>query len=248
MSGHESNITGNWLPTGWTEESLNRTPSALWLDGTAMDDLAVLIPIVNHAFPASSFRGEKHASVERIMMNIRREEWQRQHPMKSFAFCYYYALGVRPVDIKTAIYAQALEVLCFTYFPKFETNDFAEKMKLVFRRVYGEDISHDAAQLLRIMRNNGAHLADVTNTRRLEIFEPEKLNEVVAFARKHYGGNVERMFISFSGAFNDLMEDIILRVLDDGIEDAYKYNLVAYMMFREGSDMFEKEAGARADK
>ncbi len=230
MIRRKNDIATDWLPIGWTIDQLQRTDSVLWNDGTALHDLSVMIPMANHGFP-SPVEGAKEASVERMLKNIHRKEWQDKHPLRSFALCYHYALQVRPSDIKSVIYAQAVEILCYIYYPNFETQDFAEKIKRVFKYIYNEEMSHRAAQMLRIMRNNTAHLADVTNTGRLHEIAMQEVNQ---FSSDHYKGDVSRMFFSFSAAFNDLVEDMILRILDGEIEDVLKYNITAYMMLRKG--------------
>ena len=168
----------------------------------------------------------KRNCVTKIIAKIQEQEWQYMYPNRVFIFSIYHALDIRIWDIKTMLSCQSLDLiyhfLCI-HTKLTENTKFNLKFQTVFSFYHSDiEISEEAIELMRIIRNNIAHtwLIEWVDSK----LKDSERNSIEIFVKEFHFHSVHHALHSFAAEFDYLMEDIILRILGLWWEDLW-FNL-----------------------
>lgn len=153
--------------------------------------------------------------VLKILNRIHQPDWKIMYPNSVFIFSIYHSLSIWIWDIKTMLSCQSLDLI-YHFLSRHtwakESSSFHIKFKKVFHFYYPEEeISEEAIELIRIIRNNIAHtwLIEWVETK-LKDSEKESIKD---FTRKFNFNSPHHALHSFAAEFDYLMEDIFVRIL-----------------------------------
>lgn len=157
----------------------------------------------------------KRNCVVKILTRIQQWDWQTIYPNRVFVFSIYHSLNIQIWDIKTMLSCQFLDLInhfLSIHSGSQESCDFKLKFKKVFSFYHSEvEISEEAIELMRIIRNNIAHtwLIEWIESK---LKDSEK-NSIKKFAEQFNFPSYYHALHSFAAEFDYLMEDILLRIL-----------------------------------
>jgi hypothetical protein len=131
--------------------------SIIWSDADDIRDKQVLSAILKkYSVGDDAYKNE---CVEVMYKYISKSKWQSTFKTRHFVFSIFYGLNINIVDIRASLYLQAIDAM-YAYLAqdkdKYEEN-FENKIKYLFERVYGHKMQSKSAIIARITRNNIMH-------------------------------------------------------------------------------------------
>lgn len=201
--------------------TIKNQPSVLWANGTLQADWKLLQAIANYFVPGHSQK-HKEAMAEKMFKTIQTQKWQEQFTSKNFIFCVYYSSQLypaAPIDITGMLCFQALENL----FPQLggdeKVENFDQKIKFVYEKIYDDErkkepnialFNNKTGNILRIIRNNIAHNGSMLGNSK---YSPADEKDLARYIKTHEFENTKRAIFHTLGAAKYLIGDIVLRVL-----------------------------------
>jgi hypothetical protein len=191
--------------------SVTSNKSILWNDSVLQNDRVVVAALVDKI--VSGGDAHKLACVDKIILNIQTQNWQKKFRHRIFVFSAYYALEGQVVEIKFALYCQVVDAFYYTFTgdPEVGRRSFDYKIRAVFREVYGHEMKSAAANLIRIVRNNVMHTGSIVGM--LGRNKPKDDAAVEAYRVKHGHHDEAVALIHIASDSNYLVSEIIVRVL-----------------------------------
>jgi len=204
-------------PKGWTFDRLKRAPSVLYRDSSLHEDLLFIDYLVGKIVISPIRLNHRNECVWKIFNKVTTPEWKNKYRSAMFVFCIANQFDVRISDIKTMLSCQALENIFHFEFQNDKEVDFGNKIMKIYKKIYDMDFSKDAANVLRIIRNNLAHSGLTEGID--EKYKPRELEAINEITERLEFNDSTIMLRSVAFEFEYLMEDILVRMLGLGWDE-----------------------------
>ena len=200
--------------------------SILWKNETEKMDNGLVSFLVNKTVTGFDFH--KKSCVDKIVKTIKTTRWQDKFTNRGFVFALLYSFDAKIIEIKFSLMCQALDSLYFQISKNNKTDNFGDKIKYVFKYVYGRKMRKKTSNALRIIRDDVMHTGEIMGiaASRKSLKDSNTLKsyfEEINRPKQQKTSDVQDI-ISLASSFNYLMEEIVLRILGLG-DDSFEFNL-----------------------
>lgn len=192
--------------------------SILYNDATLKEDLQIIKQLVDYSVVGDL--NHKSKCVQKIFSIIQTKEWQEKYPTRIFVFLAQYSTEIKILDVKTMMICGVLEILYYLYFGNDEKY-FKNKIIKLYNKFYALNFNSETAEILRIIRNNIAHLGSIDGIE--EKYTNEEKTTIYSYKKK-FKTNLHIV----SHSFNLLVRDMVIRALGLEFEDLSLNGLQAY--------------------
>jgi len=188
--------------------------SIIWNDADDIRDKQLLMAIVRKYGVSDDSYKEK--CVEAMYEYVSKKEWQNKFKTRHFIFSIFYGLDVNIVDIRASLYLQSVDAMYAYLAPdvdKYEEN-FENKIKYLFNRVYGHKMQSKAAIVARITRNNIMHTGSISGNG-LYPKQDKLIDDCLESLMGDVGqlGTRSLQHLHFVSKLNNLIADMVMRVM-----------------------------------
>lgn len=193
--------------------------SILWEGSTTRGDFDLLHAIAKKIVVGDDAHRDK--CVNKMLDHISESAWQEKYTHRNFVFSIYYAQGINLIEISSGLSAQAVDALYFLMTRDVITSSLADKLRYVFKEVYGHKMPYQTAQAIRVLRNNIMHTGAIFGIEDASKAEDKQILDEFCDANRPTNQIMsnQQILIGLAGGFSYLMQDLVVRVLGLEWED-----------------------------